>query len=111
MPTCPACGDEFDTRRGLGVHHSSVHDERKRRALERDDRECVLCGVGTAEIGRNPDVHHIVPVRVFLETPVTTERDAHYLGNLACLCPSCHRRAEFGSIGTARVRAAIAQRP
>lgn len=79
----------------------------KRRALERDGRECVLCGATPAEIGRNPDVHHIVPVRAFLETPVTTERDAHYPSNLACLCPSCHRRAEFGGVPRARVRAAI----
>lgn len=37
MPTCPSCGDEFDTRRGLGVHHSSAHDERL------PNRECAHC--------------------------------------------------------------------
>jgi len=79
----------------------------KRRALERDGRECVLCGATAAEIGRNPDVHHIVPVRAFLETPVTTERDAHYPANLACLCPTCHRKTEFGGVGRARIRSAI----
>jgi 5-methylcytosine-specific restriction endonuclease McrA len=78
----------------------------KERALERDGRECVLCGTTAEELGRNPDVHHIVPVRAFLETPVTTERDAHYPANLASLCPSCHRRAEFGGVGAARLRAA-----
>ncbi len=79
----------------------------KQRALERDGHECVLCGATAAEIGHNPDIHHIVPVRAFLETPVTVERDAHYPANLACLCPSCHRKAEFGAVPRAAVRAAI----
>lgn len=78
----------------------------RRRALERDGRECVLCGTTAEELGRNPDVHHIVPVRAFVETPVTAEFDAHYLGNLASLCPACHRSAEFGGVAPARLRAA-----
>ncbi|MFC7081763.1 hypothetical protein [Halorussus caseinilyticus] len=36
--TCPTCDEEFDTRRGLGVHHSHVHDERL------SNRECANCG-------------------------------------------------------------------
>lgn len=79
----------------------------KRAALERDGRECVLCGKTKADLGRNPDVHHIVPVRAFLETPVTTERDAHYPDNLVSLCITCHRRAEFGRVPVSRLRAAI----
>lgn len=78
----------------------------RRRALERDGRECVLCGTTAEELDRNPDVHHIVPVRAFVETPVTAEFDAHYLDNLVCLCPSCHRNVEFGNIAPARLRAA-----
>ena len=35
-------------------------------------------------------------------------RDAHYPANLAALCPSCHRRAEFGGAGADEIRAAIA---
>jgi len=35
---CPTCGSVFDTRRGLGVHHSSVHDARL------PNRECDHCG-------------------------------------------------------------------
>ena len=38
MHQCPSCGDSFETRRGLGVHHSSVHDERL------PNRECADCG-------------------------------------------------------------------
>lgn len=70
----------------------------RKRALERDGHECVLCGVSKAELGRNPDVHHIVPVRAFVETPVTTESDAHYLENVVSLCPACHRKTEFSNV-------------
>lgn len=75
----------------------------RERALERDDHRCVVCGASREELGRNPDVHHIVPVRAFVETPVTTERDAHYLENLVSLCIDCHRKAEFGHISRERL--------
>lgn len=80
----------------------------RRRALERDDYQCVLCGAGKEELGRNPDVHHIVPVRAFLETPVTAAFDAHYLENVVSLCPSCHRKAEFGHVRRCRLHTATA---
>ncbi len=35
---CPTCKSAFDTRRGLGVHHSLVHDE------QLPNRECANCG-------------------------------------------------------------------
>lgn len=36
---CPSCLREFDTRRGLGVHHSRVHGERipNRKCANRGD--------------------------------------------------------------------------
>jgi len=79
----------------------------RRQALERDDHECVICGTGREDLGRNPDVHHIVPVRAFVETPATTEADAHYLGNVVSLCPACHRKAEFGHVARERLKAAV----
>lgn len=62
-------------------------------ALERDGYQCRNCGATEDEIGREPDVHHLVPVREF-EDP----QDAHQVGNLISLCRSCHRKAEYGSI-------------
>lgn len=63
------------------------------RALERDDYECQQCGAGPEEIGQNPDVHHVVPIRSF-DDP----QDAHRLDNVVCLCRACHSKVEAGSL-------------
>ncbi|WP_256558744.1 HNH endonuclease [Natronomonas marina] len=55
-------------------------------------------------------MHHIVPVRAFVEASATTEADAHYLENVVSLCPSCHRRAEFGGVEPDRLREAVRRR-
>lgn len=65
----------------------------RKKALERDDYQCQNCGTTTEEIGRNPDVHHIVPLRKFDEP-----QDAHALDNLVSLCRKCHRNVETGNI-------------
>lgn len=77
----------------------------RRNALERDGYQCVVCGSSKAEIGRNPDVHHIVPVRSFIESVEHTREDAHFLDNVVSLCISCHRKADFGKISRDRLRA------
>jgi hypothetical protein len=78
--------------------------ELRRRALERDDHTCVICVATADELGRNPDVHHIVPVRRFVDSPTLTQRDAHTLDNVVCLCSACHRRVEFGEHSRAELR-------
>lgn len=70
----------------------------REKALERDNHECVVCGKNRDEIGRNPDVHHIVPVRWFVESEEHAKEDAHRLENVVSLCVECHRRADFGKI-------------
>lgn len=77
----------------------------RKRALERDDYSCVVCGTTKEDLGRNPDVHHVVPVRAFVEHPALTERDAHSLENVVSLCIDCHRKAEFGRISRRRLQA------
>ncbi|SEH52621.1 hypothetical protein SAMN05192561_104161 [Halopenitus malekzadehii] len=76
----------------------------RRRALERDEYACVNCGTTRSELGRNPDVHHLLPVRLFAESDRHTIADAHYLGNVVTLCPGCHRRAEHDRIPEIRLR-------
>lgn len=90
-----------ENRRGKDHHHWLPGDstytgqwwEARRTALERDDYQCQYCGKTAEEIGRNPDVHHITPLRSF-ENP----HEAHEIGNLISLCRSCHRRVESGII-------------
>ncbi|WP_435179646.1 HNH endonuclease [Halorussus sp. AFM4] len=64
----------------------------RRKALERDDYTCQNCGKTADEIGRNPDVHHVEPVRNFERT-----QRAHTLDNVIALCRSCHRNVEAGN--------------
>jgi len=72
--------------------------EVRRQALERDGRTCVHCGADHEELGRNPDVHHLIPVRAYAEASDRERAEAHFLENVVCLCPSCHRKAEFGTL-------------
>ncbi|MFB6085032.1 MAG: HNH endonuclease [Halorientalis sp.] len=79
----------------------------RKQALERDGYECTHCGKGKDEIGRNPDVHHIVPVRVFAEAEAYEKADAHFLDNVVSLCVDCHRKADVGRIPKARLRSYV----
>lgn len=65
----------------------------RREARRRDDHRCQHCGASREELGQNPDVHHLIPVREF-DRP----EEGHKLSNVITLCRSCHRRAEEGEI-------------
>lgn len=65
----------------------------RRAARERDGHECQRCGATREDLGREPDVHHIKPIREH-DDPF----DAHNLDNVICLCPSCHAGVESGSL-------------
>lgn len=79
----------------------------RKQALERDGYACVRCSKTKQELGRNPDVHHIVPVRSFAESEDHKRTDAHYLGNVASLCIACHRKADFGKVSKETLRSLI----
>ncbi|WP_267642867.1 HNH endonuclease [Haloarchaeobius amylolyticus] len=65
----------------------------RQQALERDEYTCQRCGTDADDLGQNPDVHHIDPVRSF-DDPT----DAHSLENVVTLCRPCHRRVEDGVV-------------
>lgn len=67
--------------------------EVRRLALERDNHCCQSCGTGVEDLNREPDVHHITPVRAFDDS-----QDAHTLDNVVCLCRECHAKVEAGSL-------------
>lgn len=101
-------GDGHPNWRGGGNEaYGKGWAEIRRKALDRDDHACVLCGKTREEIGRNPDVHHIVPLRAFVESPVLVREDAHTLDNVVSLCVGCHRRAEFGHVSRALLRSLV----
>lgn len=80
----------------------------RRKALERDGYACVICGTDAETLGRNPDVHHIIPVRFFVKSDSHDKTDAHTMDNVVSLCVGCHRKADFGNIPAATLRSAIA---
>lgn len=61
----------------------------RRQALERDEHTCQRCGKTRGDLGQEPDIHHLEPVRSF-----NNPQDAHTLENVTCLCRSCHRIVE-----------------
>jgi len=67
--------------------------KQRERALVRDGRKCVDCGLTEGQciqvFGRSLDVDHIVPFHNF-----GSYREANRLSNLACRCASCHRIEE-----------------
>lgn len=63
----------------------------KRKARERDKHTCGECGKTRDQLGRNLDVHHIVPFRTF---GPTRHREANDLSNLVCYCNKCHKIVE-----------------
>jgi 5-methylcytosine-specific restriction endonuclease McrA len=71
----------------------------RRAARLRDEYECQICGTSKDEMGCNPDVHHITPLREF-DDP----REAHRLDNVISLCRSCHRKAKAGAIEVPEIR-------
>jgi hypothetical protein len=88
----------YDSRSPHSAYSGNWYRIRER-ALERDDHRCQYCGKERTEIGREPDIHHIVPVREF-DDP----QEAHSIDNVVALCRSCHRYAEHGTIPVDRIR-------
>jgi len=94
---------------GDGLNYGRGWSRIREAALERDGYECVVCSKSRAEIGHNPDVHHIVPVRQFIEADGRERADAHQLENVVSLCRPCHRKAEAGDITRERLRELIGE--
>ena len=67
----------------------------RERALDRDGA-CQHCGHEGEETPL--EVHHIVSVRAFRESPDVDLGDAHDRSNLVTLCKRCHPEADHGSL-------------
>jgi len=84
-------------------------DRIRRLAVKRDGYRCQICGITKSELGQNPDVHHIIPVRWFVKSEDHTRADAHSLENVISLCRSCHRQAEHGRIPQQKLESQLRQ--
>ncbi|RVH03044.1 HNH endonuclease [Sinorhizobium meliloti] len=76
-------------RAGYHVYRSAQWQALRLEAKRRDDFKCTECG----SRGRL-EVHHVIPVR---QAP---ER-AYDLGNVTCLCPTCHTKQTNAERGIA----------
>lgn len=73
-------------------HYGGNWETQRRKALDRDGR-CQVCEIHNvayrALVGRNLDVHHIVPFEEF-----DNHEEANHLDNLMALCAGCHNLVE-----------------
>jgi len=89
---CRWCG--YVTSGGpSGNEYGESWPTKRQHALERDNYECVLCGIEQDEHRAEYDVglhvHHITPYREFVD-----DDEAHRLNNLASVCKECHKKLE-----------------
>lgn len=90
-------GDDHHQWEGGTLNYGTGWWKVRRVALERDAFQCRHCGRSAEDIGRNPDVHHLKPVRDF-DDP----EEAHTLENVVTLCRSCHQLVENGRLDLPR---------
>ncbi|WP_436902808.1 homing endonuclease associated repeat-containing protein [Halovenus halobia] len=63
----------------------------RRRILQRDEYQCRVCKRDATELAKSLHVHHIKPLRTFVEHDGSVDfEQAHEPTNLVTLCPSCH---------------------
>jgi len=89
------CFDEF-RRTGYDQYYGRNWNRQRRSALRRDQYRCQDCGITTADLPREPDVHHIQPIDYFKSKYPEPGwwNLANRTVNLVTLCPRCHRRWE-----------------
>ncbi|MDW8226175.1 MAG: DEAD/DEAH box helicase [Anaerolineales bacterium] len=95
------------TREGLWTnapnHYGPEWPQIREMVRRRDHYRCQVCG--RPEQGRQHDVHHKIPFRMFRGADGKIQREkANALDNLTTLCPECHRLAEQN----VRVRSGLA---
>ena len=75
--------------------YGSNWEEQRQRVRGRDGYRCTKCGKLEPQ-GRQHDVHHLIPFRVFGYVPGLNEnyRQANRLDNLVLACRTCHQRLE-----------------
>lgn len=76
-----------------------------RRATRRRDKVCVECGISPETLGKQLDVHHLVPFRTFGRD---RHAEANQLDNLVALCPTCHLKLEWATNWSTKAKKPVA---
>jgi len=79
----------YNYKEGTKKYYGPNGRVQKRKAAKRDGYACRRCHRAKKELGRNPDVHHIIPFETF-----ESYKEANRLSNLITLCNRCHRLIE-----------------
>lgn len=83
------------TETGSCPQYGANWDKQRKKALNRDNKDCVVCGAGADELGRTPDVHHIRPRREYVDEQGNLDYEAaNDLENLVTLCQAHHNKWE-----------------
>ncbi len=69
--------------------------KQREKARERDGYTCQCCGRTEKQMGKELDVHHISPFRLF---GADRHTEANHIDNLISLCHKCHKGVEHGKI-------------
>lgn len=90
-------GPDHPSYEGSDEYRGTNWPEQREAALERDDRQCVNCGLSMEEHierhGCELHVHHIDPIGNY-----DVVEDANTLDNLLTVCRSCHSKVEGLSV-------------
>jgi len=85
----------YNWKGGYNGYYGPNWIKQKRKALERDNKSCLICNKTQKQLRKNPDVHHIKPFEKFT---IKRYKEANKLSNLICFCNSCHAKVENGTI-------------
>lgn len=79
---------------GYKNYYGPNWSKQRQAARERDNHTCQQCGKTRDEVGKELDVHHIIPFRKFKYKAGENDNylQANQLDNLMTLCPSCHSK-------------------
>jgi len=89
------CHDEF-RRNGYAQYYGRNWNKQRQKAVIQNQGRCQICGKTAVDIGRDIDVHHLIPIERFkqqYDEPEWWER-GNDLDNLITLCPPHHRKWE-----------------
>lgn len=96
--------NSYTWRGGYTAYYGPNWYIQRLKARKRDNYTCRSCGITEEELGRQLDVHHIVPFREF---GLERYAEANEVLNLICYCTSCHGEKEPTSVLTAGVPMSI----